>query len=77
LLLGNLMEAPDTTWFMDYVLGWPLIYRTDETMLPFANGLLPSPSSVGISRDSTGFCIFLDVTKPVDCEDRMARAPNP
>jgi len=68
LLLGNLMEAPDTTWFMDYVLGWPLLYRTDETMLPFADGLTPSPSSVRISRDTTGWCIFLDVTKPVGCE---------
>src|SRR5258708_10571361 len=33
LLLANLVETPDTTWMMDYVLGWSLIYRTDECML--------------------------------------------
>jgi extracellular factor (EF) 3-hydroxypalmitic acid methyl ester biosynthesis protein len=64
LLLGNLMESPDTTWFMDYVLGWPLVYRTDATMLSLAEGLAPTPSPVGISRDATGWCLFLDVTKP-------------
>ncbi len=64
LLLGNLVEAPDITWVMDYVLGWPLIYRTDETMLRLATGLVPVPSHVGITRDSTKYCLFLDVTKP-------------
>ncbi len=65
LLHGNLIEAPDTTWVMEYVLGWPLIYRTDETMLRLGAGLEPVPASVGISRDDTGHSIFLDVTKPV------------
>ena len=34
--LGNLVESPDITWVMDYVLGWPLVYRTDESMLRLA-----------------------------------------
>jgi extracellular factor (EF) 3-hydroxypalmitic acid methyl ester biosynthesis protein len=60
LLLGNLVAAPDTTWVMDYVWLWPLIYRTDETMLRLAEGL---PGVASITRDETGSCIFLDVTK--------------
>jgi extracellular factor (EF) 3-hydroxypalmitic acid methyl ester biosynthesis protein len=64
LLLGNLVETPDSTWIMDYVWGWPLIYRTDETMLRLAEGLTPSGSRVGITRDATGRCLFLDVVKP-------------
>jgi extracellular factor (EF) 3-hydroxypalmitic acid methyl ester biosynthesis protein len=63
LLLGNLVESQDITWVMDYVLGWPLVYRTDESMLRLANGLAPNPSRVGITRDETGHCLFLDVTR--------------
>jgi extracellular factor (EF) 3-hydroxypalmitic acid methyl ester biosynthesis protein len=64
LLLGNLVEAPDSTWMMRYVLDWILRYRTDETMLRLAEGLAPAPVDVGIARDTTGQCIFLDVRKP-------------
>jgi hypothetical protein len=64
LLLGNLVEAPDTTWVMDFVLNWQLHYRTDESMLRLATGLSPSPSNLGITRDATGHCIFLDATRP-------------
>jgi hypothetical protein len=64
LLLGNLVESPDITWVLDYVLDWPLVYRTDETMLALADGLAPSPARTGITRDETGHCLFLDVTKP-------------
>ncbi len=63
LLLGNLVETPDSTWIMDYVWGWPLVYRTDQTMLRLAEGLSPEPAHVGIRRDATGRCLFLDVTK--------------
>jgi extracellular factor (EF) 3-hydroxypalmitic acid methyl ester biosynthesis protein len=64
LLLGNLVETPDSTWIMDYVWGWPLVYRTVETMLRLAEGLMASGSRVGITRDATGRCLFLDVVKP-------------
>jgi extracellular factor (EF) 3-hydroxypalmitic acid methyl ester biosynthesis protein len=63
LLLGNLIETPDTTWIIDYVCGWTLLYRTDETMLRLADDLGPAPSSTGITRDTTGRCLFLDVKK--------------
>jgi hypothetical protein len=62
LLVGNLTETPDTTWIMEYVLGWHLVYRTEEQMLRFADGLVPPPARVGITRDQTGLCLFLDVT---------------
>jgi extracellular factor (EF) 3-hydroxypalmitic acid methyl ester biosynthesis protein len=63
LLLGNLKETPDTTWIMDYVLGWTLLYRTEETLLSLAIGLSPLPSSAGITADDTRQCIFLDIRR--------------
>jgi extracellular factor (EF) 3-hydroxypalmitic acid methyl ester biosynthesis protein len=64
LLLGNLVETPDSTWVMDYVLGWTLRYRTEEAMLQLADRLSPAPSESGLVRDATERCIFLDVTRP-------------
>jgi extracellular factor (EF) 3-hydroxypalmitic acid methyl ester biosynthesis protein len=66
LLLGNMVETPDTTWILHFVLGWPLLYRSDEAMLRLAQRLSPVPASVGITRDSTERCIFLDVTKSLE-----------
>jgi SAM-dependent methyltransferase len=63
LLLGNLIETPDR-WLME-VLGWILRYRTDETMLRLADGLEPTPASVGLARDATQRCVFLDVRTPI------------
>ena len=66
LLLGNLIETPDSTWIMDYVLGWQLLYRTDETMLSARPPGSPRrPRRLGITRDATGRCLFLDVDTPV------------
>jgi extracellular factor (EF) 3-hydroxypalmitic acid methyl ester biosynthesis protein len=61
LLMGNLVETPDSTWVMEYVLGWPLVYRDDRRLLKLADGL--SPARAAITRDSTERCIFLDVTR--------------
>jgi len=63
MLMGNLIEAPDTTWLMDYVLDWTLRYRTPQSMMDLATNLSPRPCRVGTTRDATGHCIFLDVTK--------------
>ncbi|HEY2511126.1 MAG TPA: hypothetical protein VGI39_09730 [Polyangiaceae bacterium] len=63
LLVGNLCETPDSTWLMEYVLGWHLLYRTPESMLRLANGLAPQPVRVGITPDATGHSIFLDLVK--------------
>jgi extracellular factor (EF) 3-hydroxypalmitic acid methyl ester biosynthesis protein len=64
LLLGNMVEAPDTTWLMDYVLDWPLYYRTDASMWALAAGLSPPPASTRVVHDATGHCVFLDVARP-------------
>ena len=64
LLLGNIVETPESTWFMEYVLAWTAIYRNDETMLQLAEGLIPPPATAGITRDATGRAIFLDTTRP-------------
>jgi len=63
MLLANLREVPDSTWMMEYVVGWTLLYRTDKDMLHFAERLTPTPARVGITQDATGQCMFLDVTK--------------
>jgi hypothetical protein len=63
LLLGNLVETPDSTWVMDYVWGWPLIYRTEASMLRLADSVNSDKVSVQIGRDVTGRCLFLDVTR--------------
>ena len=39
LLIGNLVETADSTWVMDYILDWRLLYRTEETLMALANGL--------------------------------------
>jgi hypothetical protein len=62
--MGNLVETPDSTWMLNYVLGWPLIYRTEELMLRLAQKL--APASVGVVRDATSRCLFLDVTRSAD-----------
>ena len=61
LLMGNLMETPDSTWIMEYVLGWHLLYRTEESMLRLAEGLSPAPERVAVVHDATGRSLFLDV----------------
>jgi extracellular factor (EF) 3-hydroxypalmitic acid methyl ester biosynthesis protein len=63
LLIGNLVETADSSWVMDYILNWQLLYRTDETMMELAEGLSPMPSRTAIVPDTTGRCLFLDVTR--------------
>ncbi len=62
MLLGNMVEAPDSTWIMEYALDWPILYRTEPDMLRLAERLAPPPSRHAVARDATGGCLFLDVT---------------
>ena len=64
LLVGNLRETPDTTWLLDYVLNWPLVYRTRESMQSLASVLKPAPKTLRISFDGTERCLFWDVERP-------------
>jgi extracellular factor (EF) 3-hydroxypalmitic acid methyl ester biosynthesis protein len=64
LYIGNLKEAADTSWIMEFVLAWHLLYRTRESMTPLANGLSPAPAKAEVGEDETGHCLFLDVVRP-------------
>jgi SAM-dependent methyltransferase len=61
LLLGNMAEAPDSSWIMDYPLDWPILYRDDDAMLRLAAQVAPAPRRAAVTRDATGGCLFLDV----------------
>lgn len=64
LLVGNLAETPDTSWLMDYVLHWPILYRSQRDMQRLGQALkMPPPARVSIGSDETGRCLFLDVRK--------------
>jgi extracellular factor (EF) 3-hydroxypalmitic acid methyl ester biosynthesis protein len=64
LYLGNLSEAPDTSWMMDYVLAWQLIYRTSDDMLRIGASLTPEPAELAVETDASGHAIFLSVRAP-------------
>jgi extracellular factor (EF) 3-hydroxypalmitic acid methyl ester biosynthesis protein len=64
LLIGNLMEIPDSSWMMEFVVGWHLVYLTEESMLRLSLGLSPAPARLRITRDATGHCLFLDLVRP-------------
>ncbi len=63
MLLGNMVEAPDTTWIMDYALDWPILYRAEKDMLRLGGSLGSGPSRVTVKHDATGGCVFLDVER--------------
>jgi extracellular factor (EF) 3-hydroxypalmitic acid methyl ester biosynthesis protein len=64
LYLGNLSEAPDTSWMMDYVLAWHLLYRTSDDMARIGAALEPKPAELGVETDGSGHAIFLSVRAP-------------
>jgi extracellular factor (EF) 3-hydroxypalmitic acid methyl ester biosynthesis protein len=64
LYIGNLERVPDTSWVMEYVLAWRLVYRTPASMRDLARELDPAPVALEVIRDSTGHCLFLDLTRP-------------
>lgn len=64
VFVGNLESEPNTTWLMDFVLGWHLLWRTEEDMLRLGDQLRPEPASIEIEKDSTGRCLFLRVARP-------------
>ncbi len=64
LFVGNLKDAPDTSWILEFVIAWQLLYRTPASFRHLADGLVPTPSSSAIREDVTGHCMFLDVRRP-------------
>jgi hypothetical protein len=64
LFIGNLVEAEDSTWLMNFVLAWPLVWRTPKRMLALASGIDPEPSLVTVEADATEKCLFLEIHAP-------------
>jgi extracellular factor (EF) 3-hydroxypalmitic acid methyl ester biosynthesis protein len=64
VFVGNLESEPNTSWLMDFVLGWHLLWRTEDDMPRLADQLNPTPASLDVGRDSTGRCLFLRVVRP-------------
>lgn len=64
VFVGNLETEPDTTWLMDFVLGWHLLYRTANNMSRLAGPLGLDADCVQVDTDATGRCLFLRVLRP-------------
>jgi extracellular factor (EF) 3-hydroxypalmitic acid methyl ester biosynthesis protein len=64
VFVGNLESDPNTSWLMEFVLGWHLLWRTEEGMPRLAEQLRPEPAALDVEKDSTGRCLFLRVTRP-------------
>ncbi len=64
VFVGNLVSEPNTTWLMDFVLGWHLLWRNEDDMIRIADGLKPSPAAVSVKHDPTKRCLFLRVARP-------------
>lgn len=64
LFIGNLESEPNTTWLMDFVLAWHLVWRTETDLLRLSDELEPPPASADVKKDSTQRCLFLRVVRP-------------
>ncbi|KPK16059.1 MAG: hypothetical protein AMJ62_07200 [Myxococcales bacterium SG8_38] len=64
LFVGNLDSEPNTTWLMDFVLAWHLVWRTESDLLRLSDELEPRPESASVKKDSTQRCLFLRVVRP-------------
>ena len=63
LIVGNLREAPGSTWMLEFALAWFLIYREREDMTGLAGLITHDAQSLEIKEDPTGFCLFLHARK--------------
>ncbi len=61
LLVGNLERVPDSSWVMDFVTHWHLVYREEQDMHDIAQRVRMPLASKRVFRDSTGHCLFLDL----------------
>lgn len=63
MVIGNLERDPISTWIMEHILAWYLVYRTPLQMRQLAASL-PDPMDVSVRRDETGRCLLLDLARP-------------
>lgn len=64
LFIGNLVEAEDATWLMDFVLAWHLVWRTPASMEALPTDLEPTPQLTRVEMDATEKCLFLEIHAP-------------
>jgi extracellular factor (EF) 3-hydroxypalmitic acid methyl ester biosynthesis protein len=62
LVVGNMKARDDVAWTNEFVLDWPLIFRTEEEMLDLAAEL--DPANVEVRLDRTGCTYLLYVRAP-------------
>jgi len=63
MVLGNLMAEPATSWLLEYVLGWRLVYRDTAQMEVLATELRRQSSRCSVESDPTGRAVVLDVVR--------------
>lgn len=61
LLIGNLQDTPDTSWIMENLLAWYLVYRDPDDMLRLGQAVAQKGDRVGVIADETGRCLFIDL----------------
>ena len=62
--IGNAVGPAEDSWSPDYVLDWPLIYRTHEEMLRLA-ARLPEDAQVEVVTEPGGAYYYLLARRPV------------
>lgn len=62
LVVGNMKTRPDVAWTSEFVLDWPLIFRTEQEMSDLIAGL--GLLDVTVSLDRTGCTYLLYARKP-------------
>ena len=64
LILGNMKDPSSTFWPLDFILDWPLTYRTEREMLDLASCLNAHRSH--LTLEETGNNFVLKLWKPPD-----------
>ena len=59
LILGNMKEPSDTFWALDFILDWPLAYRTERAMLDLAASLPACRAELLLEETGNNFVLKL------------------
>ena len=59
LILGNMKDPSDTFWPLDFILDWPLVYRTERQMLDLADRPGVRRSSLVLEETGNNFILQL------------------
>ncbi len=59
LILGNMKEPSDTFWALDFILDWPLVYRTERAMRDLAASMQASRTQLLLEETGNNFVLKL------------------